>query len=163
MPITGPQVGRPNQPPDAAFTVSESGLTISVDGSGSSDPDGTVTDYSWNFGDGQRARGRTPSHTYGSDGTYTVTLTVTDDDGGIDTATQSVTVAGPNSPPVASFTTSATDLTVAVNATASSDSDGEVVGWAWDFDDGATGSGEYRVPHLRDGRHLHDHADRDRR
>ena len=47
----------------------------------------------------------------------------------------------PNVPPVASFTSSCTDLTCSFNASASSDSDGTISGYAWDFGDGTTGTG----------------------
>jgi hypothetical protein len=56
-----------NQPPVAAFTSSTSGLTASFNGSGSSDPDGTISSYAWTFGDGTTGSGATVSHTYGRD------------------------------------------------------------------------------------------------
>lgn len=66
----------------------------SFDGSGSTDPDGTIVSYEWDFGDDSgTATGAIVTHTYQSVGTYTVSLTVTDDDGLTDTATASVTVA----------------------------------------------------------------------
>lgn len=73
----------PNQGPVAALTTSSVHLTATMDGSGSSDPDGSVTSYAWNFGDGQTATGSDASqaHTYSAAGTYTVSLTVTDDEG----------------------------------------------------------------------------------
>ncbi len=79
----------PDQGPVASFTASTApgSASIRLDGSASSDPDGSIARYDWNFGDGTTADngGATPTHTYTDPGTYTVTLTVTDD-GGCSTA-----------------------------------------------------------------------------
>jgi len=85
----------PNEPPGAAFTSSCTGLTCSVDGTGSSDGDGTVAGYAWDFGDGGTASGATASHTYAVAGSYSVRLTVTDDDGSTATTTRTVTATEP--------------------------------------------------------------------
>ena len=82
----------PNQPPTAVISVQCGGLDCSMSGDGSSDQDGTVETYAWDFGDGATGSGIETPHTYGSAGTYTVTLTVTDDDGAPDVASQPVTV-----------------------------------------------------------------------
>ncbi|MEX0691021.1 MAG: S8 family serine peptidase [Gemmatimonadales bacterium] len=82
-----------NSPPNASFTFSCTDLSCSFDGAGSTDSDGSITSYAWNFGDGSTGSGVTVSHTYGADGTFTVTLTVTDDDGATDNASQNVTVS----------------------------------------------------------------------
>ncbi len=55
------------------------GAPVEFDGTASSDPDGTITSFAWDFGDGNAGAGATPSHTYAAAGTYTVTLCVTDD------------------------------------------------------------------------------------
>ncbi|MHA6669450.1 PKD domain-containing protein [Homoserinimonas sp. A447] len=89
----------PNQPPVASFTSSTNALTATVNGSASSDPDGTIAQYAWNFGDGGTATGQTASRTYAAAGTYTITLTVTDDDGATATTTRSVTVSTGTPPP----------------------------------------------------------------
>lgn len=73
------------------------GNAISFDGSGSSDSDGTISSYSWKFGDGATSIVENPSHAYATPGTYTATLTVTDDDGATDTSTASVTINGGSS------------------------------------------------------------------
>jgi serine protease len=85
--------GTPNVAPTAAFSNSCNELACSFNGSGSSDSDGSIVSYVWNFGDGSTGTGSTASHTYAADGTYSVTLTVTDNAGANDTSTQSVTVA----------------------------------------------------------------------
>ncbi|ATU08350.1 LamG-like jellyroll fold domain-containing protein [Methanohalophilus portucalensis] len=61
----------------------------------SSDPDGNIVGWSWDFGDGNTSTDQNPSHQYSSEGTYTVTLTVTDDDGEVSTTSKTVEVIGP--------------------------------------------------------------------
>jgi PKD repeat protein len=90
--------GGGNTPPVAAFTPTCAGLGCTVDGSASTDTDGLVTAYAWQFGDGGTATGATASHTYAAAGTYTITLTVTDDDGAPASTTSSVTVTDPGVP-----------------------------------------------------------------
>jgi len=90
-----------NEPPTAEANGPYSGETdTAVDFSsvGSNDPDGTITDYQWDFGDGAGNTAANPSHTYTSAGTYTVTLTVTDDQGATDTDTASVEITDPAPP-----------------------------------------------------------------
>src|SRR5690606_31670996 len=70
-----------NEDPEAAFTVNATDLGVAVDGSDSTDSDGTVASYAWAFGDGATDTGETATHTYAAPGTYTITLTVTDDVG----------------------------------------------------------------------------------
>ncbi|MBO0879066.1 MAG: PKD domain-containing protein, partial [Mycobacterium sp.] len=133
----------PNLPPTASFADSENGLTASFDASGSSDPDGSIAAYAWDFGDGGTGNGQSPNHTYGAAGTYSVTLTVTDNEGATDSVTHDVTVsAPPNQAPTASFTHSENGLTAAFDASGSSDPDGTIASYAWDFGDGGTGNGQ---------------------
>jgi PKD repeat protein len=129
----------PNQPPVAAFTSSCSQLTCSFT-STSSDPDGSIAAYQWTFGDGGTATTQNPSHTYSAGGTYTVQLTVTDNQNATNSVTHSVTVTAPpppNQPPVAAFTSSCSGLTCSFTST-SSDPDGSIAAYQWAFGDGAT-------------------------
>ena len=128
-----------NAPPAASFTSACSGLTCTFDGSGSSDPDGTIRSLAWNFGDGTTGSGPTVSHTYAAAGTYMATLTVTDSGGATGMGQKSVSVV--NAPPVASFTSTCSGLTCSFDGSGSSDSDGTITSRAWSFGDGTTGSG----------------------
>ena len=127
-----------DQPPVADFTPTCTGLACTFDGSTSTD-DGTIVTYAWAFGDGATATGATASHTYAADGTYTVTLTLTDDAGLTGTLSQQVTVV--NQAPVASFTFACTDLACTFDGSGSTDADGTIATYAWDFSDGTTGTG----------------------
>jgi subtilisin family serine protease len=84
-----------NQPPSASFTSSCSGLTCSFTDT-STDSEGTIASWSWNFGDGATSTAQHPSRTYANDGIYTVTLTVTDNDGATGSTSQTVTVSDPS-------------------------------------------------------------------
>lgn len=84
--------GGANQNPVASFVATPNGLSVSVDGTASNDPDGSIASYAWTFGDGGTAAGATAGHAYAAAGTYTVTLTVTDNRGGQGTTSKPVTV-----------------------------------------------------------------------
>jgi PKD repeat protein len=140
----GTSGGPANQAPTAMFTSAVTGLHLAVDAGFSADHDGRIVGYAWNFGDGSTATGMTAAHDYATAGTYSVTLTVTDDDGAASTMPTQLTVTAPpaNQAPVAAFTATSTDLTVALDAVGSTDPDGDVVAWAWAFGDGSSGTGE---------------------
>ena len=75
--------GPVNEPPSANFTYSQDNLTVQFNGT-SADSDGSVIGWLWEFGDGTLSLLENPIHNYTASGTYTVTLTVTDDDGAAD-------------------------------------------------------------------------------
>jgi PKD repeat protein len=85
----------PNTPPVASFTSSCTGLSCSFNAAASSDPDGTISSYAWDFGDGSTGGGVSSSHSYGAGGSYTVRLTVTDNGGATASTTHTVTVTAP--------------------------------------------------------------------
>jgi PKD repeat protein len=96
VPASGTQANRP--PVAVASATPTSGaapLAVSLDGRGSSDPDGTVASYAWSFGDGTSGSGATASHTYTAAGSYSARLTVTDNGGATASATVAITVSAP--------------------------------------------------------------------
>ncbi|OGO33273.1 MAG: hypothetical protein A2Z16_17685 [Chloroflexi bacterium RBG_16_54_18] len=95
--ITKPVViGGANQPPVAVASANPSSgtapLTVNFGSASSYDPDGSITAYNWNFGDGTSSTLANLSHTYQNSGTYTATLTVTDNQGATGSATVTIMV-----------------------------------------------------------------------
>ncbi|WP_454699174.1 PKD domain-containing protein [Arthrobacter humicola] len=90
--------GGSNVPPTASFTSSCSNLTCAFDTSASTDPDGTIAGYAWDFGDGTSGTGPSPSHAYATAGSCNVTLTVTDNGGATHATTQAVTATTGTAP-----------------------------------------------------------------
>src|SRR5204862_2809262 len=119
----------PNTPPTASFMPSCTGLTCNFT-STSTDPDGSVVGWSWTFGDGGTSTAQNPSHTYTAGGTYTVGLTATDDRGGTGSTSQTITVAPPNQPPTAAFTSSCAGLACSFTST-DERRDGSVAACGW--------------------------------
>jgi PKD repeat protein len=139
-------------PPTASFSASATtatpatpGTAVSFNASASSDSVGTITNYSWSFGDGSSDLNETTptdTHTYATRGNYTVQLTVTNDDGQTAQSTQTVTV---DDPPTASVTPSATVSTpsspVSFTSTAASpDAGGSISTYNWSFGDNTSAS-----------------------
>ncbi len=104
---------------------------------------GSITSWAWTFGDGGTSSAQSPSHTYTSAGTYSVSLTVTGP-GGNDTLTRTsyVTVGTAPAPPVASFTGSPTSGTAPLLVSFSDASTGSITSWSWTFGDGGTSSAQ---------------------
>lgn len=146
-------VGSPDAP-IALFTATPTSgpapLEVKFDASDSYDPQGDPITFEWDFGDGAGATGEAVMHTYNVLGTFTVQLTVIDDQNHVGVASRDVTVNPPgdgddsqNQSPVASFRLDPEDgpapLTVEFSST-SSDPDGDTLTHEWDFGDGQTDS-----------------------
>ncbi|GBC76159.1 hypothetical protein HRbin07_00356 [bacterium HR07] len=133
----------PDGKPDTEPYKCNTGQTITLDGSGSFDPDGQIQKYEWDFnGDGKPdATGPKVSFTCPSaPGSVTITLTVTDGAGTTATAQQTITVTQappPNRPPVAQCVTVAPEVlvgqTVPLDGSGSSDPEGKTLTYRWEF------------------------------
>ena len=136
-----------NRVPRAAFTATPAfgypPLEVTFNATASSSPNGPIVNYDWDFGGSDTEVGPTASHTYTEKGVYPVTLEVTDSTG--KRATRTMSIEALNRAPIARFTTNVSttgvDQPVWFDASASTDSDGEVVDYLWDFGDGETGEG----------------------
>ena len=93
-----------NARPTARLAFSCTGLVCSLDASGSSDPDGAIAAYRWDFGDGTFSTSPNATKVYATPGTRDVTLTLTDNRAGVATEVRAITVANSNVAPTASFT-----------------------------------------------------------
>ncbi len=119
-------------------------FTVNFRGDGSNDSDGSIVSYDWNFGDGSVSSPNiNPTYTYYAPGTYTATLTVTDNDGLTNSDTVNIVVE--NKAPIAEITAEPTSgtapMTVSFDSTGSKDPDepyGVITDYLWDFGDGNT-------------------------
>ncbi|MDX6327111.1 MAG: hypothetical protein QOK15_3465 [Nocardioidaceae bacterium] len=136
-------------PPTARLSVTPTTGTapvqVTADATASTDPQGQTLSYGFDWGDGTTAAEQptaTASHTFTSAGTYRVTVTVTDQAGLVDTASQSVVVSAPPSPPSARLTVTPASGTapvqVAADASASTDPQGQALTYAFSWGDGTT-------------------------
>ena len=130
-----------NHPPTADFTYSPQNPTDTQAvhfTDNSDDTDGTIANYTWNFGDGSTSNEPNPTHQYEDNGTYTVTLTVKDDKGATDTISKQIEVS--NEPPTAYFKYEPADkakINEEVTFTdESTDTDGTIANYTWNFGDG---------------------------
>ena len=117
---------------------------ITFDGTGSTDPDGSIVAYDWDFGDGNTGTGVNPVNTYAAADTYTVTLVVTDDGGLTDSATSTATIVPAPQDPIADPNGPYNGIesqVVVFDGSASFDPDGgSITQYDWDFGDGNTGT-----------------------
>ena len=118
-------------------------MTVSFNASSSTDNGGTISTYSWNFGDGSTGTGETVSHIYNTAGNFHPVLTIKD----IHNATAiynlpAVTVASvPTAKATATPSSGSIPLTVSFNGSSSTDAGGSIASYAWNFGDGTTGTG----------------------
>ena len=136
-----------NKVPTAAFTVTPTkggkNTTYVCDATASKDGDGSISTYHWTFGDGKSGNGRTIAHQYATAGTFTITLTVTDNDKGQSSITHSVEVANGFAPVPHFVVTPESGEVGTVFTFDASDStdDGVIKSYAWKFGDGASANG----------------------
>jgi PKD repeat protein len=151
-----------NTPPTAQFSHSPTspkvGEVVNFSAAESTDADGKITNYQWDFGDGATGSGIRASHVYQSANSFTAVLVVTDDLGATGSKTSTVRVSLGDAP-IASFTfnPSAPELggtgtvTVTFDASSSRDPDGRIVEYTWDWGDGTspviTGEGDPTAQH----------------
>jgi large repetitive protein len=137
------------EPPVCSFDVAPTGdvnvgQSVSF-ASTSTDPDGSITESSWDFGDGDTANGVSVSHTYTEEGSFIVRHTVTDSEGISTSCTATVNVVFSGTAPTCSFTrTNLVGMTATYDGTASTDNDesgSSIVTFAWDFGDTTSGNG----------------------
>lgn len=143
-----------NYIPTASFSADATSgtipLQVNFDASASSDFDGTIVEFDWDFGDGDVGAGQVIDHIFYLPGTYTTTLTVTDDSGAsssqeiVINATDTPTETTPdNIPPTAVINTITQTDSYQFDAYDSTDEDGVIVSYEWNFGDGNTASGSF--------------------
>ncbi len=120
------------------------GTAVTFSGAASTDPKNETLTYSWSFADNSTGTGANPTHTYASNGIYTVSLTVTNTDNLTATASTTATIAAAPQAPVANSGgpyTGTAGTAITFNGAGSSDPKNEVLTYAWTFGDGTTGTG----------------------
>jgi len=136
-----------NELPVARFVYDADNLTVVFDALSSSDPDGSIANCSWTFGDETGAFGNVTRHVYAKDGSYKVALTVTDDKGGKNSTRKDLTVSMKVTPveekkPVANIKYEVDELTVKVSGAESrAPEGGSIKTYSWVFGDSTTATG----------------------
>ncbi|MEI2811646.1 MAG: PKD domain-containing protein [Nocardioides sp.] len=132
----------PNQAPTASLSADCTGLTCTFDGTASADPDGSVASWAWDFGhDAIATDAGTTTHTFADAGMHTVTLTVADELGASGSQALTLLLMVSNQGPSAAFSVACTGNDCTFDASGSTDADGEIASYAWDFGDGTVGTG----------------------
>jgi len=136
-----------NQLPIAILNGPSFGLVnafLAFDASPSTDPDGEISSYLWDFGDDTQARGESVEHAFTEEGTYQIKLTVVDNLEAEQSTTHEIIIASPNIPPIANAGGPYKDLVntpITFNGSLSYDPDGYIIKYTWDFGDNSTGDG----------------------
>ena len=132
-----------NTAPTASFTHTCDGVSCTFASTSSDVAPGTIATYAWNFGDDATADVNNPTHSYSvSVATeFTVSLTVTDNEGNADVETQTITVVPDNASPTASFTYSCNVVVCTFFSTSVDVAPGTIATYAWTFGDGGTAEG----------------------
>ncbi len=131
-------------PPVAVFSISlvdQANRTVFVDASASFDLNANLVYYNWSWGDGSAPTNLTvptASHAYASDGNFTINLTVVDSTNLKNWTEQAVMILQPDLPPNAAFTVTRTKFHVDVDASASTDPNGDIATYEWNWGDGNT-------------------------
>ena len=130
-------------PPVAEFVGSPTSGTAPLNVTFTDQSTGTIESWAWDFGDGGTSTEQNPSHTYNSEGTYTVSLTVTGPDGSdTETKVDYITVTSTPPAPVADFVGSPTSGTAPLTVNFTDQSTGTIDSWSWDFGDGGTSTAQ---------------------
>ncbi len=138
-----------NEPPVARFDYKANNLTVVFNASASNDPDGSIANYSWTFGDDTEWFGQVVTHIYSANGTYATKLTVTDNGGAKNSTSKDVSVNTTSKPPVTNKPPTAvikivsiSDFSVSVSGEDSTSAPGTTISsYAWTFGDGGKASG----------------------
>lgn len=129
--------------------VAAAAAPVEFDASDSRDPDGAITDYAWEMGDGTRQQGQKIQHAYAAPGVYTVRLVVTDDTDTLNKASETTFDVRVNHPPVARAgedrVVNASE--VRFDGAGSTDADDPIIDYFWEFGDGVDAHGE-RATHV---------------
>jgi PKD repeat protein len=145
--------GQPLKPPTAVINAPSQGIkgqAVTFDGSGSSAGSGSITSYTWKFGDGATASGATVSHAFAKTGNHSVVLIVTNSSNLTAKATRIIKIlsAAPVPPKavISGPSTGKVGKSLSFSASSSSAGSGKITKYTWSFGDGHSGSGE-KVSH----------------
>ncbi|MBT6293416.1 PKD domain-containing protein [bacterium] len=136
------------EPPEAAFVVEVDGMDISIQNNSQADSNANISGYVWDFDvktdsdgndvadDDSDSTENEPNFTYTRSGQKTIKLTVTDNEGNVDTATETIEIGGKLALPRAAFNFSRDKLKVVTKNNSEADfiNGGEIVSYEWDFD-----------------------------